>query len=504
MFKVQSSKNSYGLTVLLSYGLMVLWSFLLFSPLNSFSQIDPPLRIELEGSKDQQDYKFFSLADKGVAVFYQSALITADTAQWVFIHYDTNLVRTHFYKIKLPIQCQYLAADFSDNKLYLFLQKPAYKKDTLKNYLLEWEVNTPVFQLFDLQNYRSSYLSSIKVKDDYLFITVDDLKTKAIIYYNFKTHTKQTIQLADEEITNIESFCIDTIAKTTCFCMFLKNRQGSHAELFVTDYSGKIKERQVLPYYNDMIYNSVKIALVGRDSLQLVGGYSNNKEKKPKGSYSGIYTLLFTKNRFSDKKTYSLGLLSANDSALNVKLMAESNVMMNLHITQHQGKVFAITEVFYPEYQYTNSSYRTYGYYGYEPPMQTFTGFRFMNAYISEFNAQGILQNEWYFPFKNVLTQSLYKLVDLYQDAEKNILFYYTYKNNLFSQFMNGKQVLSPQTTIPIELTNKTDILEYSSDVSMQHWYDNKFLVSGYQYIKNTQRGKGKRYVFFLNKLVCE
>ena len=69
---------------------------------------------------------------------------------------------------------------------------------------------------------------------------------------------------------------------------------------------------------------------------------------------------------------------------------------------------------------------------------------------------------------------------------------------------MNGKQVLSPQTTIPIELTNKTDILEYSSDVSMQHWYDNKFLVSGYQYIKNTQRGKGKRYVFFLNKLVCE
>jgi len=494
----------YSLALLRSYGLTVLWSFLLFSTLNSFSQIDPPLRIELETEKDQQEYKFASLANQGVAVFYKSALLTADTAQWVFIHYDTNLVRTHFYKIKLPNQCQYLSADFSDNKLYLFLKKPAQKKDTLKNYLLEWKVATPVFQLYDLQNYRSSYLTSIKVKDDYLFITVDDPKIKAITYYNFQTHAKQTIQLADEEITNIESFCIDTVAKTTCFCLFLKNRQGSRAELFVTDYSGIIKERQVFPYYNDMIYNSVRIAIVGRDSLLLVGGYSNIKEKKPKGSYSGIYTLLFSKNRFSDKKTYSLGSLAANDSTLNVKLMAESNVMMNLHITQHQGKVFAITEVFYPEYQYTTSPYRSYGYYSYEPPLQTFTGFRFMNAYISEFNPQGMLLNEWYFPFKDVLTKSFYNLVDLYQDAENNILFYYVHNNSIQSQFMNGKRVLSPQTGFPIELNNKTDILEYSSNIIMQHWYNNNFLVSGYQYIKNTQRGKGKRYVFYLNKLICE
>jgi hypothetical protein len=491
--------------ILRSYFPTLLLSYLLFYSIPSFAQVDPPLRIELESDKDQQDYKFISLENQGVAVFYKSTLLTADTAQWVFIHYDTNLVRTNLYKIKLPNQCQYLAADFSNNKLYLFLQKPAQKKDTLKNYLLEWEAPTPIFQLFDLQNYRSSYLSSIKVKDDYLFITVEEQRAKAIIYYNFKTHAKQVIQFADEEITNIESFCIDTVLKRTCFCLFLKNRQGSRAELFTTDYSGIIKERVVLPYYNDIIYNSVRLAIVGNDSLLLAGGYSNSKEKKSKGSYSGIYTLLYSKNKFSPKNTFTFGALLARDSALNMKLLAETNVMMNAHIAQFQGKVFAVTEVFYPEYQYiTSSSYRTYGYYGYDPPMQTFLGFRFMNAFISEFNTQGQQLNEWFFPIKDMLTKSLYNVIDVYQDSEKNSLFYYIHKNSIISQFMNGKRVLSPQTAIPIELTNKTDILEYNSNVLMQYWYNNNFLLSGYQYIKNTQRGKGKRYVFFLNKMICE
>jgi hypothetical protein len=284
----------------------------------------------------------------------------------------------------------------------------------------------------------------------------------------------------------------------------LKNKQGSRAELFTTDYSGNIKERVVFPYYNDLIYNSVEIALVGRDSLLLVGGYSNGKEKKSKGSFSGIYTMQCIKNKFSKNSTYLFGALSPNDSALNKKNLAESNQFMKIHITQNNGKVFAITEFYYPEYKYFASSNRNYGYYGYEPPSQSLLGYRFLNAYILEFDVSGSLLNKWDFPIWDVLTQSFYNLTNIYQDSDENTLLYYVYNSNIVSQFMNGQQLLNPQTAIPIQLLNKADILEYSSNVFMQHWYSNKFLLSGYQYIKNVQRGKGKRYVFFLNKLICE
>jgi len=329
----------------------------------------------------------------------------------------------------------------------------------------------------------------------------------SIFYYNYKTHTKQAIQFAEDEIISIESFCIDTLFKRTFFCMFLKNKQGSRAELFTTDYSGNIRNRTVLPFYPDFVYNSVKISLAGKDSLLLSGGYSLGKDKKARSAYTGIFTLIYAKNRFSEILTYPFGALLTNVSGLNTKQFSEPNVSMNTHITQSNGKIFAITELFYPEYQYSSSSYnsyRSYRYYGYDPPTQIFSGYRFINACILEFDTQGLLLNEWLFPINYALTQSLYNLVNLYQDADENTLIYYAWQKEVTSQFVNGKQVLAAHAAIPIVLMNKSDVAEYSSHLSMRNWYNNNFLLSGYQYIKSSQRGKGKRYVFFINKLVCE
>jgi hypothetical protein len=484
----------------------ILFSFFLFSFLHLSAQIDSPIRIELECAKDQQDYKFVPLAEQGVAVFYQNAIMSIDTMQWVFIQYDTNLVRTNVYKIKLPNLCQYLASDFSQNNLYLFLQKPVFKKDTLKNYLLKWDLENHNFQLYHLQNYLSPYLTSIKVIDDHLFMVVDETKAKSIIYYNYKTDAKQVASFTEDEITSIESFGVDTVAKETYGCLFLRNKKESYAKLFITDYSGKLKRDVILPLYPDIVYNSAKVARTGKDSLLVAGGYSNMKDKKNRTCYSGIYTILFTKNRFFEINTYSLGALLDKDADVKTKYFSESNLAMNGHVRQSNGRLFYITDLFYPEYQYTNPrrSYGYYGYYGYEPVTQIFAGYRFVNAYVFEFNAQGTLLNEWYIPIFNLLTQSLYNIVDLYQDNQENTLIYYVSRNEIVSQYMRGQRVLEAQSAIPIELNHRTDILEYSSGVSMRRWYGNAFLLSGYQYIKTTRSGKGKRYVFFLNKLICE
>jgi hypothetical protein len=337
-------------------------------------------------------------------------------------------------------------------------------------------------------------------------MVVNEQKTKTIVYYNYKTHAKQAIQFAEDEITSIESFRVDTAVKKTYSCMFLSNKKSARAELIVTDYSGNIKERVVFPYYEDVLYNSAKATVTGKDSLLVVGGYSNSKDKKPRSCYSGIYTMQFAKNKFSDISMHPFGALLAKDAEINTKYLNEPNLAMNGHVTQSNGHIFAITEQFHTEYQHTtgSSSYRGFGYSSYDPPTRVFMGFKFSSAYILEFNAQGMLLNEWYFPIRDVLTQSLYNLVNLHQDNDGNTLFYYVHKNEVISQFMNGQQIISAQAAIPIELIHKTDIVEYSSSIFMQQWYSNKFLLSGYQYIRNTQRGKGKRYVFFLNKLICE
>jgi hypothetical protein len=370
---------------------------------------------------------------------------------------------------------------------------------------LEWNLKNNDFQLYDLQNFKNTYISSIEVADNYLFVVINEQKSKGIIHYNYRTHTKQTIQYIEDEVISIESFFVDTIGKTTGFCLFLKNKQGTRAELFVTDYSGKVKKRIVFPIYEDLIYNSAKATVTGRDSLLIMGGYSNVRDKKQSGCFSGIYTLLYSQNNFSEVRTYSFGALLSKDSAYHAKYIGEPNLAMNMHIKQSNGQFFAITEVLYPEYQYTTSTshYRSFGYYGYDPPSYVFAGFRFLNAYILQFGTRGQLVDEWYVPFQNLLTQSVYNMIDIYQDKEGNSLFFYGNQNNIVSQFMHGRQVLAAQATMPVELLSRTDILEYSSNLSMRNWYGNRFFFFFFQYIKNLQRSI-KRYVFFMNKMICE
>jgi hypothetical protein len=497
-FYTENDKNMIKICILCVF-------FALFAVRNTFAQADAPLRVEFESSKDQQDYKFVSLGKQGAAVFYQSAVVSADTMQWVFLLYDTNLVRKGFYKIKLPNLCQYLAADFSNDKLYMFFQKPAFRKDTLKNYLLEWDVIKQNFQLYDLQNHKAPYLTFIRVVDNYLFIIANEIKVQSVVYYNIKTHATQTLHFPDDEVISFESFCVDTIGKKTYCSLFLKNRKNSRAELFVTNFSGSVLSRVIFPTHEDIVYNSAKVTIAGRDSVLITGAYSNTKENKQKGTFSGFYTMPFSVNKFSNIKTHFFGALFAKDSELNTKHLEASNIAMNMHINQSNGKVFAVAHLFFPEYQYhISSSYRSFGYYGYDAPMQIFSGYRFLNAYILEFNTNGILVNEWFLSLNNVLTQSLYNLVNVFQDPEGNSLIYYVYNNEVVSQFVSGQRVIAPQSSMPITLMQHSDFLESNSNISMRNWHDNTFMLYGYQHIRNSQRSKGKRYVFFLNKLVCE
>ena len=61
------------------------------------------------------------------------------------------------------------------------------------------------------------------------------------------------------------------------------------------------------------------------------------------------------------------------------------------------------------------------------------------------------------------------------------------------------------QDYFSIETSQPRDMVDYNIDTHLTHWYDDNYLVSGYQYIVNKGKGaKAKRFVFFLNKIIYE
>jgi hypothetical protein len=61
--------------------------------------------------------------------------------------------------------------------------------------------------------------------------------------------------------------------------------------------------------------------------------------------------------------------------------------------------------------------------------------------------------------------------------------------------------VIEGKQYTPIETNYNNDklISDYNSD--MEYWYGNYFISYGYQKIKNVVQNKGKRTVFYFNKI---
>jgi hypothetical protein len=84
-------------------------------------------------------------------------------------------------------------------------------------------------------------------------------------------------------------------------------------------------------------------------------------------------------------------------------------------------------------------------------------------------------------------------------------LLYYPFNTYITATLLHDATTIEPLETINLETNYPRDVVEYSRDARITHWYGNNFLCSGYQYIRNGTKGlKSKRYVFYLNKLRYE
>jgi hypothetical protein len=169
--------------------------------------------------------------------------------------------------------------------------------------------------------------------------------------------------------------------------------------------------------------------------------------------------------------------------------------------------VLFLTELYYPEYTTTTTynNYDPYSYYGRTPTYtNTFSGYRYVNAYITTFDTAGLLSWSYYFPFQNLITYRLMQRLSAHFLGEETLL-YYPFNTYITATLLHHATTIEPLTTINLETNYPRDMVEYSRDARITHWYGDNFLCSGYQYIRNGTKGfKSKRYVFYLNKLRYE
>ncbi len=475
----------------------------------SWAQHDAPIRIELETAKDHDDFHSELVGTHGAFVFYETAAATEDSTSWIFINYDTNLQKNYIFALQLPALTTFSACASTENFLYILFQKSFPKKEPVKSFLMTIDLNAEKYRIDTLSELKNGNINKLVANDECLAAIAITNKQDSIYFFH---QEKYDLFCLGNIFPYKYEFCVaDTFNQR--WLIGLKEYQSNDAgEIFLCEYewaNNKADIRSFLsstPSKGDYIYNSANAIVINKDTTLLMGTYNTLQDRYSTNLHSGVYTILLHDFEFDSTRFYNYTQLKAANDGQYEKLKGRNlNLQLLIGNTGHTSKQFSfITEVYYPEYDYNYNTYDNfYGAYT-STPQQTFVGYRFINAYVTTFNRKGELIWDHYIPLTNIITKQLYRRVCIdFQD--ENAIIFYPKANHLFYTLVNGYETIEKMETMSIETNFRQDAVDYNIDTRLEHWYGDNYVASGYQYIINKGKGaKGKRYVFFMNKLVYE
>ncbi len=475
------------------------------------AQYDGPIRIELEAAKDQNDYHFAAAAENGVFVFYEGNATSSDSSRWIFVHYDTNLVKDYHFIITTPALTEFLSYSKTDHYLYFLFQKRYPKKDPCATLLLTVDLKSNQFNISELRDVRNRNLAQMTATDGQLVLYAPDSKQDSIYFYHCATN--ELLSLSDIFAYKFE-FCTPDTANHRWLIGLTQAKSEPSNDFFLYEYNYATQKARIQTFPNkadskgDNIYNSARAVALNADTTLLMGTYNSLTDRYSSNFHSGIYTLLLHDWQFGEPRYYNYAnLKSGKENSASTKI-PNLNLQLLVGGIAHNHDQFAlITEAYYTEYvssyDYPGADYRYYpSVYGSMNETRYFNGYKYLNAYVTTVNRNGELIWDHYFPYSNTSFMKLRHLLKLQFEGE-NALLYYMRNNLIVNTLINGYEVLEKISSLPIETNSDNDGVEYSSDTQIEPWYGNNYIASGYQYVKNRAKaGKTKRYVFFLNKLI--
>ena len=183
----------------------------------------------------------------------------------------------------------------------------------------------------------------------------------------------------------------------------------------------------------------------------------------------------------------------------------ESDKTLNLRLITHEvlvnnGQFIIASEAYSPEY-HTNTQ-MSYDYYGRAFPSsyQVFDGFRYSHAFVAGFDSSGNMVWNNGMEMRDIITKFLNrKLNCLFENDE--IVLYYNANNKIAFKTIKGSTIVenTSYTTLTPKRSNDQPYDEYLGTI--EHWYDDYFIATGYQTIRNNYLENNKRNVFYISKM---
>lgn len=499
-------KNRWKIVVV--WGMLFTVCLLLTISLSAQNVPQNPIKLEFSVTKSEKNHFHLTLGERGVLLIKQIKSHTKDSTLWDLTFYDTNLVKIRALTFSLALQVEPKLSHSTADHFYILFGNG--QKRFNQKWVLMWggkdqESIQDAYPDFRAVEPLLQEIYQISVLENQLILFGNDQKNCACRFENLRTgEVSQTVELGEEQP---EFLYTDEAAAELYLCspLYFKkqktNRWQYQMQLF--DAYGNIKKTEPFPQFEEYRYQSARMIKTAPRTYLIVGTYYQEVDQKASPYHSGVYTLVYKNGSMGYPNFFNYRSLQADSAKLKDVNLNLQLVVSNLFHNEEQYGL--VTELFYPEYQtqYQNT-YMPGGYYM-TTPVQMFVGFRFLNAYVTTFDADGHLLWDHLLPLSNMLTQTLESKVKLHIDEDNNGYIYYLYGNTFTSTLVHNQYVLEPLLSENWFPFRKGYVLDANSKMRMESWYNNTFLLSGTQILRDKMdRRKNKRTVYVLSRMVYE
>lgn len=488
--------------------ILLLVAFLIISDFSN-SQVYFEERVELNTADLYSYKKVIPIDNNGFVIQSLSIDYEDDHRVLKFDHYDTALEIKGTIKHLLQKDQKPFKVIKEDNRFFtvfqdggnhfviVFITYSTFKKTHIAGKLTEkGKIEKMIINgdhaFFYVSGWVNNYIYSV------------NLKTGKTVYNKLNAYA-----IGLKDISNIELFHDNHPDSVYLFASSHQKEYKYSLQKYGTDLIRDKKVGYTFKDASNLCIKKIEFLKFANRGPILTGSYSSNHDQT---GTRGVFFWDLENNKCFKKEYLKINnflsyLPEQEKQKKQKKIIKNPSFDPNIKTVFHSyisdySEIYFITEFYYkshyPEYFDLNkeTGYVNIGQIN-NRGMRQFTHF-----VLWKFNKNGELEFSKQFDFwpsYRLSSEEFNVSVDIDENNHVNLL--YPDRDKMASYKMSSKgEILSGENEQPIIMSNDHDIVQHSV-AKLEYWYNNKYLVFGYQKIDNEIDSKGKRDVFYLCKV---
>jgi hypothetical protein len=544
---------------------LLLVAFLVTIAFTMWAQNSNPLRLEIPAPPGNDPFNYVTAGKNGICLFFPTVNESGkDSISWSIMMTDDQLKEKWHKLIPLHKDVTYLKSLSTKDAIYLLFHDTKRNNDgNIFVFMIIPRLQVITEHRGTIPD--KAEVVDFEISNNTAFIGYNNRKSlPGIIGFSLVTGEKRTYEITAEKDALLLDISIDT-ARQKIFATYKIQFSSSRNHLYVNQYNlpGTLEKTfDFTEQVEKKNFNSAQYIPMSEDNGIVAGTYGFNVTNTRRqydyydnyynNYYSNYYSPYYSRqsdyDANDDKTPVSDGYFTAtvnngvaakikyfNFSAFNnaYKYITDPNALrmkskpakkkeksseeelsnaeiendktLNLRLITHEllvssGQFILPSEAYSPEY-HTNTQ-MSYDYYGRAFPTsyQVFDGFRYSHAFVAGFDSSGNMLWNNGMEMRDILTKYLNrKLNCLFENDD--IVLYYNANNKVAFKTIKGNTIVdnTSYTTLAPKRNNDQPFDEYLGTI--EHWYDDYFIATGYQTIRNNYLENNKRNVFYISKM---